>query len=282
MVLCASCKNRTSTDRCPNSALPGLSLCGTHARGKHPRLWTVTNNVDKKVILISKIWRGYFIRKQLRLAGPGVLKRSVCINTDELISLEPIRTVGVFDYFGFEENGKVYGFDVRTILENLNRNLVPVNPYTRQQISIDTRKRLRDVFNYRMRHRLENSYDNALMKPADIVLTNRWTQLCQIAEEHGFFNINPNLFMGLNKTQLYIFLSMIHNDLKTWAAEHKPPHSKRFLYVFWTQNVLKKFSTARSSVEYSFFVSSILLSILYDYGEPYTICFIIMSALYRL
>ena len=75
---------------------------------------------------------------------------------------------------------------------------------------------------------------------------------------------------------------MIHNDLKTWAAEHTPPYSKRFMHVFWTNNVLKKFSNAHSLEEYSFYVSNILLSILYDSVEPYTICFIIMSALYRL
>lgn len=75
---------------------------------------------------------------------------------------------------------------------------------------------------------------------------------------------------------------MIHNDLKTWAAEHKPPHSKRFLYVFWTNNVMKRYPNAQSVAEYSFFVSSILLSVLYDSVEPYPICFIIMSALYRL
>lgn len=75
---------------------------------------------------------------------------------------------------------------------------------------------------------------------------------------------------------------MIHNDLKTWAAEHKPPHSKRFLYVFWTNNVLKRYPNAQNVAEYSFYVSSILLSILYDSVEPYPITFIIMSALYRL
>ncbi len=75
---------------------------------------------------------------------------------------------------------------------------------------------------------------------------------------------------------------MINNDLKTWAAEHEPMHSKRYLYVFWTTASLKKFSTQTTVTEYSFFVSSVLLSILYNSVEPYTICFIIMSALYRL
>jgi hypothetical protein len=160
--------------------------------------------------------------------------------------------------------------------------MVPTNPYTRQPLSIDDRKRLREIYSYRVRHKLPTSYEHNTLRTTDIILTNRWTQLCQIVEENGFFNINPNIFLGLNKSQLYAFLAMIHNDLKTWAAEHKPPHSKRFLYVFWSNNVMKKYSTAQTVAEYSFFVSSILLSILYDSVEPYTICFILMSALYRL
>jgi hypothetical protein len=242
----------------------------------------MVNKIEDKVTLISKMWKGYNIRKRIQLAGPGALNRKLCNNSDELMTLEPLTTVDVFDYFGFEEGGKIYGFDIRTVLDGLHRAAVPSNPYTRQLLSMADRKRLREIYAYRLRHKLDTVYDNNSIKNPDLILTNRWTQICQIAEEHGFFNINPNLFLGMNKTQLYIFLSMIHNDLKTWAAEHKPPHSKRFLYVFWTQNVIKKFSSTQSIAEYSFYVSSILLSILYDYNDPYTVCFVIMSALYRL
>ena len=282
MVQCTCCKNKYSDERCRNRALPGLSLCGKHVKSKYRRLWNVINNVDKHVTLISKIWKGYFIRKKLALAGSGVINRNLCNNTDELVSLEPISKVDVFDYFGFEESGKVYGFDIRTILDILQLSLRPANPYTRQPITLNDRKRLREVYCYRLRNKLETSYDKNPIKPIEVVLSTRWNQLSQIAEENGFFNIEPDLFSSLNKTQLYIFLSMIHNDLKTWAAEHNPVSSKRFMYAFWTNNVLKKFSNTQSVSEYSFYVSSILLSILYDSVESYNVCFIIMSALYRL
>lgn len=281
MVLCTSCRNKSSTERCSNNALPGISLCGTHARVKSPRLWNIVNDIDKKITLISKTWKGYFVRKMLALSGPGVIKRSICNNEDELVSLEPISKLNAIDYFGFEENGKVYGFDIKTIIQITLSSLTPINPYTRQELKINDRKRLREIYGYRLRNKLELSYPNNQARTVDSILVKRWTQICQIAEENGFFNINPDLFLSLNKTQLYIFLSMIHNDLKTWSAEHKVP-SKRFLYVFWTNNILKKFSREESHTTCSFFVSTILLSILYDSIEPYNICFIIMSALYRL
>jgi hypothetical protein len=280
--LCMSCRNKTSKDRCPNSALPGLKFCGVHSKLKTHRLWTDVNDIQRRVILISKMWKGYFVRKKLKLAGPGVLQRSKCHNQEELLSFEPTKDIELENYFGFEENDKIYGFDVRTMFDSLNRNLSPINPYTRQPLSIDTRKRLRELYAYRFRNKLPVFYENNKLSGADVILSNRWLQLCQIAEENGFFNINPNLFLGLNRTQLYIFLTMILNDVKTWAAEHKDKDSKRFLYAYWIQNILNKYSVTQSSMQYSFYVSTILLTILYNSTEPYSLCFIIMSALYRL
>ena len=229
---CASCRNKTSKDRCPNNALPGIKFCGVHSKLKTHRLWTDVNDIQRRVILISKIWKGYFIRKHLKLAGPGVLKRSVCHNQEELLSLEPISGVNPFDYFGFQENDKVYGFSIRTVLDILNRNFIPVNPYTRQPLSIEARRRLRELYGYRFRNKLPIFYENNKLVGGDQILSNRWLQLVQIIEENGFFNVNPNVFLGLNKTQLYILLTMILNDIKTWAAEHKDKNSKRFLYAF--------------------------------------------------
>lgn len=279
---CMSCRSKTSKDRCPNNSLPGIKFCGVHSKLKTHRLWTDVNEVQRRVDLISKIWKGYVIRKQLALAGPGVLNRSLCHNQEELLSFEHIRSISPFNYFGFEETGKLYGFDVRTMFDMLNRSLNPINPYTRQPIDISTRRRLRELYSYRFRNKLPVFYDNNKLSGADAILENRWMQICQIAEENGFYNINPNLFLGLNRTQLYIFLTMIFNDMKTWAAEHKDKHSKRFLYVFWIQNILNKYQTTQLSNQFSFYVSTILLTILYNSVEPYSVCFIIMSSLYRL
>lgn len=284
MTLCISCKNKNSKDRCESNSLPGLLLCGRHAKSRKPRLWTVVNDVAKNVILISKVWRGYHVRNLIKLAGPGAIKRSLCNNTEELVSMEPMISIPIFDYFGFEENNKIYGFDIKSIIECCQRDLIPINPYTRQPLSIDARKRLRQLIGYRTRHKLDKSYENIANTTLENIISNKWLQICQICEENGFFNIPHDLFVGLNASQLYILLSMISNDMKTWAwsAKHKTIHSKRFLYTFWIKNVLRKFPEIESSAKYSFYVSSTLLSILYDSVDAYSICFIIMSALYRL
>ena len=281
-VKCASCKNKRSNDRCPNSALFGLKFCGVHSKIKSPRVWVDINNVRKKVNLILKIWRGYYVRKCLKLAGPGVLKRDLCNNVDEIMSFESIAKVDPLDYFGFEENGKIYGFDIRTMLDILNRNLVPKNPYTREPLNADARSRLRQIYGYRIRNKQSTCHPDSKIIGVGNILSNRWLQICQIVEENGFYDINPDTFIALNKSQLYVFLNMIFNDIKTWAAEHKTTESKRFIYAFWIRNIMNKYANCESIEQYSFYVSTILLSILYNSAEPYNVVFIIMSSLYRL
>lgn len=278
---CLSCKNKTSVERCRNNSLIGIKFCGVHSKIKNPRLWVDVNNIESKVILISKIWKGYCVRKCLRLAGRSVLNRSLCNNTDEIMSFESIAKVHPLDYFGFEESGKTYGFHICSILDFINRSDYPKNPYTREPLDIATRKRLREVYGYRIRNKLATFHEDSKLTGAENILTNRWLQLTQIIEENGFYNLNSNIFLGLNKSQLYVFLNMISDDMKTWAAEHDSK-SKRFLYCFWIKNIMNKYSSSRSVQEYSFYVSTILLTILYNSVEPYNICFIIMSALYRL
>ena len=275
MVLCASVKNRASKDQCPHNALRGFTLCGRHVRAKNVVLWADANQINEKVAKIGKVWRGYFVRKLLTLSGPGNLKRSLCNNADELMSMEPMTTVYPTDYFGFEENGKVYGFDIRSILDSFYKQLHPTNPYTRQVLSIETRKRVRSLYRYRLAAKLDCFYDHNKPKGVTQIIENRWLQICQIIEENGFFDIEPNIFRTMNKSQLYIFLSMVCNDLKANPAI-------RPNYVFWIQNVLHKYSFTDQLDRYSYYVSGILLSILYDIREQYTLCFIIMSALYRL
>lgn len=281
MPVCAACKNAKSTDRCSNNSLKGVIFCGVHARTKNQRIWSTVNGFDSKVVKIQKVWKGYSIRKWLQLAGPGVLKRSLCNNEDELIIFEPIQTVHPFDYFGFEENGKIYGFDIRSIIDALHRT--GANPFTRQPLTIESRTRIHQIYGYRIRHRLPNYYEHNTLKTPDALLQNRWTQVCQIIEENGFFNVHPNIFLALNKSQLFILLNMIANDIQVWASEHKSSQSSRYKYLTWIKTAITKFYNRVEPIHYySYNVAGVLRIILYDCVDAYNVCFIIMSALYRL
>lgn len=282
MITCASCKNQTSTERCPRKPLKKLLFCGTHAKSKYPRLWSVVNKVDDKATLIQKVWRGYSLRNWIRLAGPGVLKRSVCHNDEELVTFDDKQSVSPLDYFSFEEAGKVYWFDIRSILQNSIDKVHPTNPYTREPLSIETRQRLRKLAIMRDRRKLVNLHDVNAPRSAETIILTSWTAVCQIIEENGFPDMSPMYFIGLNRTQLYVFIGMIKQDLVAWSAEHTTEQSRRKRYVPWMRRLEDEYFAGTNVHMLTYITSKCLLAMLNDYPEPYPLCFIIMSALHRI
>ena len=282
MSSCISCRSLKSSDRCMSRALIGLSFCGKHAKSKTKRIWSEVNALHPKAIVISRIWRGYTLRNRLKLAGPGVLNREKCHNDDELVSLDSKNKVHPLDYFAFEEAGHIWWFDIRSIIGCLNSTLNPTNPYTRQPLTIDTRKRLRTVFNYRIRNRLETHHSPLPQRSNLETLDCIWLNVCQILVENGFEDIVPNYFLRMNRSQMFVFVYYLINDLGSLCLEQPKIYNlKRCL------RSIKAFRTQIMSQEpylfnMSFKLGVILSTLLHTLMEPYPFCFIIMSALYRL
>ncbi len=259
-----------------------MILCGTHAKVKKLRLWKDANNLDDKAIIIQKTWKGYSVRSWLKIAGPGVLNRSICHNDEELVTMDEKKSINPFDYFSFEEGGKVYWFDVRSISESCMLKIEPSNPYTREPLSFETRRRLRQLCIRRHRKNLNNMHNNSDKKSIDEIILTTWTHVCQIIIENGFFDMSPLYFTSLNKTRLLIFNTMIQRDLIAWAAEHTSKLSRRYRYIFWMKRLLGEFSDGADTKRLVYLTGRVLVTILNDCSDNYGICFIIMSALHRL
>jgi len=282
MTTCVSCKNKTSNDRCENKPLKGLILCGKHVRVKNLRLWKDVNNLDSKVVLIQKLWRGYLVRSWLCMSGPGVLKRSVCHNEDEIVTLDEKDKVNPFDYIGFEENSKVFWFDVRSLVEICKGTLKPTNPYTREPLSVNTRQRLRKICIRRYSRKISNYHNQHPNLSFDQKLESQWMYICQILEENSFFDVSPMYFISLSRIQLFIFISFIYKDMLAWASEHKSRDSRRYMYLSRIKKVVRAYGPRVSSQILGYCIAVTLAGILNDCVENYPLCFMIMSSLYRL
>jgi len=278
MNQCIGCKNKDSYDRCTSASITGLALCGRHVKSKTVRIWHVVNRVEDKVIKISKIWRGYAIRRLLKLAGPGVLKRDICHNDEELVSLEPRQSIHPLDYFSFEEGGRIWWFDIRSIISCLNSALVPVNPYTRTPLTVDTRRRIRELYRYRLQNRKQIYHSPPGNKSQQDLLEFHWMRICQILAENGFEDVHPNQFLAISRSQLYTLLVFVMRDMQALASEH-PKSSKRHRYYA----VLKREQDCFYNFQYPLLhFGNLILMLLNDSAEPYNLCFILMSALHRL
>lgn len=255
-------------------------MCGKHAKVKNPRLWKDVNNFHDKAVLIQKIWRGYSVRNWLSLCGPGVLNRSVCHNEEELFTFDDKKSVYPLDYFSFSEAGKVYWFDIRSIVQNSADKVVPVNPYTREPLDMSTRHRLRKLMILRDYRDIKSTHDSEETKNTDDLIRNAWIMICQIIEENGFPDMSPMHFLALNKSQLYTLINLIYRDMVAWVAEHTTPHSRRKRYLNWIRRLARESFRLHINT-LSYMTAKCLTAILIDYPEQYSLSFIIMSALHR-
>jgi hypothetical protein len=280
-MLCSSCKNKTSMERCRSPSLKNLSFCGKHAKTKTPRLWAVINSGSDKAIKIQKIWRGWIVRHILALAGPGVLKRSVCHNTEDLVTLE--EKVYPCDYFAFEEDGKIFWFDIRSLFQMSIDKLQPENPYTRSKLTLETRKRLKEAIYYRESRNLLLFHDPLYLTDINKLFEMRWMMISQMLEEHLFVDINPMFFVSLNRTQLWEFTAMLRNSILLWAREHKNVNSRRNIYYVWISTCWKRQTLEiATSKQVCHYLGGTLLKILKDMKQPHDLCFKLLSARYSL
>lgn len=283
MITCASCKNRKSEEKCNSPALKGILFCGKHAKIKNPRIWSSVVKADVPAIQIQKIWRGYYLRKQISLAGPGALRRSLCHNDEDIVTFESKNNVSPLDYFAFEENNKIWWFDVRTILQHADTQLIVTNPFTRQPLSQDANQRIRNIYLFRLRtNRPILHIDSTGNLKAEDVIRQNWIHLCKILELNAFIDVQPRMFSTLNCTQFFILFSLLYADMKVWANEHKIKCSKRYRYTSAIKDTITKLRNNKTPSLSAYYASKTLLTVLNDTSDPYPICFMLMSALVRL
>jgi hypothetical protein len=254
-------------------------FCGKHAKATHKRIWTEIHNVPEKVTKIQKVWRGYMLRNWIRECGPGCLKRSLCHNDEELITLEEKNRQYPLDYFSFEEDGKVLWFDVRTMIQILETNLEPQNPYTRTPLSLETRRRLREICYKRKILGFPIHYPNQKTISRFEYLDRIWLLVSQVLEENGFSSIHPQLLSSMSIHQHILLLSLFLKDLKVLACEHVKTGSRRHKYVVWTRRVLNNlYDSDNPDID----VVKLFFTIFRDTKNPFHYCFIFASSLYKM
>jgi hypothetical protein len=136
---CANIKSRKfPNEQCKYSTKKG-EFCSRHS--KHPTRFEQvvspipTRSVHAAAKKIQKWWKvlyGFYLAKHRTLA---FFNRSICHNTSELATLEPIETIPRDYFFIIKENGRFWGFDIRTLVVQYEVEGHLENPYTKCQSS---------------------------------------------------------------------------------------------------------------------------------------------------
>jgi hypothetical protein len=272
---CESIRKKGSTDQCPTLALMGHTLCGRHARMKAPVRWAdVHRPKSHRIAKTQALIRGWLLRKRLALGGPGVLCRKNLANDEELVTCVEKNRQDPFEYFGFEENGKVWWFDFSSLWRWGVQTHEPVNPYTKVALSNETRRRLRALWAYNQRHKLPTPPESPVFSQR---LQQRWNVLCQLFIDNGFVDVHPNNFLNLHKHELRSMLVLLQRDVQVILRPTDPGRGRILRLCsapIHSQNITEP-------SRYAMWVPYILMLILAVPKDPYVMTFSVLSALYR-
>jgi len=266
---CASVKKKHSTEACTANAVTGHTLCGRHIRVKSVTLWKDVHMQEiKGLIKCQAVWKGWRIRRMIKLAGPGAMKRSVCTNDEDVCTCLEKERESPLNYFGLEENGKVWWFSFATLWDWSTRSIEPSNPYTKVPLTEDTLYRLRKLYLLRRRYRMDLPPE---IKTLNERMTRRWTTLCQIFRSHGFADVHPLNFVDIDRHGFRMIFRLLHDDL---AAMNPKPYR---LLEYCARGLRHS-----EMVTYNYMLmSTTLLHALLMESNSYEIVFQLMSAIYR-
>lgn len=218
--------------------------------------------------------RGWLLRKRLALSGPGVLRRKDLANDEELVSCEAKERLYPFEYFAFEEAGKVWWFSFDTLWTWCRQSDEPTNPYTKVPLSSATRRRLRDMWGYRHRHRIPLPVES--LNPIDR-LTQRWNILTQAFRDNGFVDVRPDTFLQFTGIEIFAMFTMLYQDL-CFVISERDPHRDAILR-YCRRGMAS--GTPLPSGQYVLQGAYILMVMMSIPKNPYSLIFSVLSAYYR-
>ena len=170
--------------------------------------------LSSKIILFQAKYRGYLVNRYCRVSGPACLKRKICVNDTDFISLDPIDNISFYQFFSYnDENNHIHGFDIKS-LNNwmLKQKKKVTNPYTRNVIPNDI------INNMKLFIRLSKLLGFPLdihISPHQPIQTNgtyetRVVNVFQTIDDLGNYT-NPDWFLSLSRFQKTRFIRELYD-----------------------------------------------------------------------
>jgi hypothetical protein len=188
-------------------------------------------------VKIQKITRGMLVRKYFKLHGPGFLTRSLCTNTSDFLTMEPLDDLSFEQFFSFkDEDNFIYGFDLQSIYNLIYKTKGPIkNPYNRHIIPVSVVETFRSLLRLSKILKIDvltniKEDDISIKKAIEL----RTVSLFQNIDLLGNYS-NPKWFLDLNREQLVkimielldIWAYRAHLSISTKRAIC-PPHGNPF------------------------------------------------------
>jgi len=95
--------------------------------------------LTKPVVKIQSVFRRWIVQESVKMRGPAVKKRSVCVNDTDFVSMEPIDEIPTELFYSHQDSKSfIYGFNLASLIQVLQRNIRAnekiMNPYNREVV----------------------------------------------------------------------------------------------------------------------------------------------------
>ena len=137
------------------------------------------------------------------LQGPALYQRDKCLNDDDILSLDSVKSIPTKYFFSFQDHDSfVYGFDIRTLLEIIKRD--GENPYNRHKLDVSVVKKTG-----RMEHLLKllgikTEIEQEEVTDPHLLMKQRAVKVFDAMDSLDQYT-NPNWFLNLSRRRLILF-----------------------------------------------------------------------------
>lgn len=178
-------------------------------------------NKSKSVIKIQSLIRMFIVITMIRLRGPALKDKKICINDKDFYSLEPLEDLYIYDFFSFKDNkGFIYGFDLNSLIIMFKKQGILTNPYNRDKIGFEVIKNISYLSKMNKHMNNNQSFETSARDLA-------FQKMSLIREKETEFRINE-LFHEMDLLGNYTNVSWFNNLTR---SQHV--HLLRYMWDIW-------------------------------------------------
>ena len=127
---------------------------------------------SSKILIIQKIFRGHIVRQYLRLVGPAVYNRKLCMNDTDFLTFQKIEDIPLNEFFSYSQDNNIWGFNILSIYNLFIKASSDgtLNPYTREKLDRLLFSKIKRLINL---NKLRRTPVNIILNRNEIQISNK-------------------------------------------------------------------------------------------------------------
>jgi hypothetical protein len=177
------------------------------------------------IIKIQRFFRIFLKYKLHILHGPAFIDKNKCVNDTDFLTMEQLKDIPHAQFYSFKDiDNMIYGFDISSILNAINKDNHFRNPYNRKALplskimnDIHSIMRLNIILKLNNENNENTNEDNTFNLPIHKQIQLKFLSICQKLDELGNYT-DVNWFNNLSAIKIIKFLHELQ-DIWIYRAQ---------------------------------------------------------------